>query len=353
MKYQLIVNFIEMKLYINSGLLALLLVMSGCKNAEQKHEKTTIPVRAVTVGSSTVKDRQQYVGTVEEGSSVLLSFASAGTVKTVSAKEGIAVQKGQLLATLDDRTAQSAYHAAKAALDRAVDGYRRAEQVYKKGSMPEVKWIEIQTQLEQAQSMADISQKNWEDCKLYAPQSGIIGDVTIHPGMNVLPYQPIMKVMNVAQLHVKVSIPENEITKIALGQKAKITVAALDNKEYEGIVDERSFTANTLSHSYPVRIRLLGETKGLLPGMVCKVVVSEDSKTVVKEIPNRAIQLDNDGRRFVWVAEHGVAVRKYVTIGDLTRTGVMISSGLEEGEKVITDGIQKISEGTQISVESK
>lgn len=325
------------------------MAFAGCaKKTVKKTEKIEVLVNTVEVVSGSISNAQEYIGTAEEGSSVTLSFNTAGTIKTLSVKEGVAVKKGQLLATLDERTAQSAYNAAKATLDRAKDGYDRAEQVYKRGSMAEVKWIEIQTQLEQAQSMADISKKSLEDCRLYAPVSGVIGNISVEKGMNVLPYQPVFNIMNISQLVIKISIPENEISKIKVGQKVNVAVSALDNAVFEGVVDERGVSADELSHSYPVKIRLNTTPKGLLPGMICKVTFAGDRASEGFEVPNRAVQLDNDGKRFVWVAEDGTAHRKYVTIGDLTRNGVMISSGIEENDHVIVDGISKICEGSKI-----
>lgn len=327
------------------------LFLAGCtKKDVKKGGKAEVPVSVVDVVSGSISDAHEYIGTAEEGSSVTLSFNTAGTIKTLSVKEGVPVKKGQLLATLDERTAQSAYNAAKAALDRAKDGYSRAEQVYRKGSMAEVKWIEIQTQLEQAQSMADISQKSLEDCRLYAPVSGVIGNISVEKGMNVLPYQPVFNIMNISQLAIKINIPENEISKIRIGQKVKVRVSSLDDAVFEGAVDERGVAADELSHSYPVKIRLSRTPKDLLPGMVCKVAFAGGDSSEGFEIPNRAVQLDNDGRRFVWVAEDGTAHRRYVTIGDLTRNGVIISSGIEENEQVITDGISKICEGSKIKI---
>ena len=69
------------------------------------------------------------------------------------------------------------------------------------------------------------------------------------------------------------------------------------------------------------------------------------------EIPNRAVQLTHEGERYVWVANEGVAQRRKVTIADLSRTGVLVSEGLREGDLVVTDGMSKISNGTLVEIE--
>ena len=234
--------------------------------------------------------------------------------------------------------------------ERLADTWIPVREVIAQSVTNEEQAATIIQQLEQAQSMADISQKSLEDCRLYAPVSGVIGNISVEKGMNVLPYQPVFNIMNISQLAIKINIPENEISKIRIGQKVKVRVSSLDDAVFEGAVDERGVAADELSHSYPVKIRLSRTPKDLLPGMVCKVAFAGGNSSEGFEIPNRAVQLDNDGRRFVWVAEDGTAHRRYVTIGDLTRNGVIISSGIEENEQVITDGISKICEGSKIKI---
>jgi multidrug resistance efflux pump len=92
-----------------------------------------------------------------------------------------------MLAVLNSESYQNAWQIALSKLKQAEDTYNRLEPVYQKGSLPEVKFVEIQTGLEQARSMAAISEKNVKDCKLYAPSSGTIGRRMIEPGMSIIP----------------------------------------------------------------------------------------------------------------------------------------------------------------------
>ena len=255
------------------------------------------------------------------------------------------------MAELDDRTARNAYQAAKVTLEQAEDGYKRAESVYKKGSLPEVKWVEIQTQLNQAKSMADICLKNVENCKMYAPQSGTIGNKTVEAGNNVMPFQPVMQLLDMEKISVKVYIPEKEIAQTRVGQKARITVTALDTV-FTGRVREIGVVADPLSHAYPVSIVMDRTPGALLPGMVCKVDIQNDSHSEVGiEVPANAVQLSNDGRNFVWVTDGSKAHKVYVTTGDFTAKGVWITEGLQQGNQVIVEGYQKICENTSIKIQ--
>lgn len=316
----------------------------------EKVEQRVVPVNVVSVESGSYESCREYAGTLEEKTSTSISFETSGRVTSVKVRDGQHVKAGQLLATIDNTTARNAYNAAKAALDRAQDGYNRAKQVYDKGSLPEVKWVEVQTQLDQARSMEEISRKSLEDCNLYAPVDGTVCDKDLEVGMSVGPMIPVMRLVNMQGLYVKASIPEIDINKIHVGDQAKVVIGAMGDTAYNVVVEERNVDADPLAHSYMVRLRIKGSTKGLLPGMVCRVKFASESVEGGFEIPNRGVQLDNDGRRFVWLANDSVAEKRYVAIGNLTATGVIVSQGLEPGDKVIVDGGNKVSTGTKISI---
>ena len=125
----------------------------------------------MTVQSSAEAGTHTYVGTVEESYGSQLSFSQMGTVAEVLVDEGQAVRQGQALATLDKTTVQNTYNIAKSTLDQARDAYNRLNTLYKKGSLPEIKFIEIQTQLAQAEASEKIARKSISDCALHGCRS--------------------------------------------------------------------------------------------------------------------------------------------------------------------------------------
>lgn len=327
------------------------LFLSACnKILNTPEDKVVIPVSIRSITNDTINENQRYVGIVEADKSVALSFEVGGFIKNIYVKEGQKVNKGQLLAEIDDRSALNAYNAAKVTLDRAEDGYKRAESVYKKGGLTEVKWIEIQTQLDQARSITDICKKNLDNCKLYAPLSGTIGNKSVEAGMNVLPSQNVVKILDMNKISIKVNIPEKEIASKNIGQRANISIAALDTV-LEGKISEIGVVADPLSHAYPVNIQVLKPCKKLLPGMVCSVNIQNDNMLGTGiQIPANIVQIDNNGQKFVWTVKDGLAHKSFIKTGEFTTNGVRIIEGLQEGDKVVTEGFHKISERTSVSI---
>ena len=332
--------------------LALLFLVVSCKG--KKEEATAdeaIPVKVETVSTTTATGEHNYVGTVEENTGSSLSFSVMGTVEKVLVTEGQSVSKGQLLAVLNKATLMNTYNAAHSSLKQAQDAYKRLTQLHESGSLPEIKYVEIQTQLQQAEAAESIAKKNLSDCNLYAPFSGVIAKKSIDPGMNVAPGIESLKLVTIDKVNVKVSVPENEIARVKKGATAQVDVAALNHKSFEGKIDEKGVIANPLSHTYEVKVKLNNPHRELMPGMVCEVYISSsDQQQGGILVPNSAIQILDTGERFVWLAKNGKAERRIVGTGELTNQGVVVTSGLSAGDQVIIEGNQKVSEGMKITV---
>lgn len=337
---------------LNFGVLAIVAV--SLTRCESSSEATTtakiIPVKALTVGLSDEAKHRNYVGTAQESFALSLNFAVGGTVEQVLASEGQKVNKGQLLAVLSNSTTQNSYNMSQSTLKQAQDAYNRIEMLYKKGSLPEIKFVEMETDLAKAKAMEAISRKSLEDCKIYAPFTGMIAKRHIEEGQDAMMSTPAFKIVSIDDIDVKVSVPESEIGSIRTGQSATVTVSALDNKQYTGVVNMKGIEANSISHTYDITIRVTNSQSELMPGMVCKVFLQNGGENRKIAIPNKAVQSTPDGQRFVWLADDTIASRRFITIGSLTDYGVTVETGLSEGDKVITEGYNKISEGMKISI---
>ena len=327
------------------------LCLTNC-NHQQKVEPTAkiIPVKVMNIGFSDHLLGRNYVGTIEGSSAVSLAFSGTGTVERVLVTEGERVRKGQLLAVLDGSTAKNAYDVAKSTLHQAQDAYDRLKPLHEKGSLTDIKIIEVETGLEKAKAMEAISKKNVEDCNLYAPMNGVISKRSVEEGVNVMPGLSAFKLVSIEEIDVKVSIPENEINGIRVGQPASLLVSALGNKEYTGAVHQKGVEGNPVSRTYDVRIRMKNTQLELMPGMVCKVYIEQSDKTESIVIPNRTVQISHDNRQFVWLTDGNTAKRQFITVGALNNIGVIVESGLSNGDKLIVEGYQKVSEGMKINI---
>jgi membrane fusion protein, multidrug efflux system len=327
-----------------------LALLAGCTSKYQpKGNDSSVRVKIETVSETDSLNRLDYVGIIEEKSSTALSFSSLGTIQKIFVSEGEYISAGQLLSKLDPTSAQSMLDAATATLKQAQDGYNRLKSVHDKGSLTEVQMVDIETKLEQAQSSYTIAKKNLENCSLYAPVSGVVGEKMAEAGEYSVVGKAILTILDISSVKIRFSVPENEISAIPSDCKSTTTVAALGNKKFEGKKIEKSVKANPVSHTYPVHINLHNPQKELLPGMICKVELTCRDKAKAIVIPIGIIQTTADGQKFVWCEKEGKARRAFVTTGAAKGNGVEITSGLSVNDRIVTDGYQKISEDQKIT----
>lgn len=340
-----------MKLSAYTGIFLSALIWISCSGKKDENQAIrAVPVKVVKVSESSYMNSRNYVGTVEAVSSSSLSFEVMGNVSKVFVTEGENVQKGKLLATLDKATLQNSYNASLASLKEAQDAYNRMKSLYDNGSLPEMKWVEVQSKLQQAVSMEQISRKSLKDAGLYAPFSGVISSKSIEPGMNVMPGIEVMQLADISTVNIKIAVPEKEISRVNKGQQAEVRVGALGDKLFTGVVSEKGIAANPLAHTYEVKIKLNNTSHELMPGMVCKVGVHSHETEAGIVLPNHTVQLQPDGKKFVWVVKGNAASQRMVSTGELTTQGVVITAGLQPGDEVIVSGNQKVSEGTKIAI---
>ena len=339
-------------------LLSVMLLGSSCQQQGGK-SSTKAPTRVKTqvVSPGMVDNAQTYVGIVEEREATAVSFTGMGIIKLMLVNEGQAVSRGQLLAEMDDTQARNLLSGAEAQMNQANDALQRYQMLHDNGSLPEVQWVEIQSKVAQAKSQLEMAKKNLADCRLTAPVSGIIGKKLIGAGETALPSQAVVNILDVSSVKVKVSVPEGDISAIHPTTPSTISVEAVGTTAKGGKI-EKGIEADALTHTYDIRINGANGNRKLLPGMVANVrFVSDGSQAIgSKMIPVTAVQkktvstsLQADGSLFVWtVGKDSTAHRSTVTIGQTQGNYICVIDGLSIGDRIVTEGYQKLSEGTKV-----
>ena len=337
---------------MNAVYLWQILLMAVCLVAcsQKKEQKSTAPLKVKTESAA---DQPQeagtaYVGTVEEATSVAVSFTNMGTVKQICVSEGQRVRKGQLIAEMDKTQAQNTLAMAEASHKQATDALERMRQLHENKSLADMKWVEVQSKVEQAEASLSAAKKMLEDCEIHAPMDGIVGKKWVSAGETALPSQPVLTILDIKTLKVKVSIPEREISSIKPGTTSSISIEAIGDKTLEGGVIEKGVVADALTHTYDIRIALPNPEGDILPGMVAKVYLHANDSIQGMTLPVRSIQQSADGKHFVWVVKGDKAHRKDIAMGKTLGNRIQILSGLDQNDHVITNGYQKVSEGTLV-----
>jgi RND family efflux transporter MFP subunit len=307
-------------------------------------------VKTEIASIATVPDAQTYVGMVEECEGTAVSFTSMGMIKRLLVDEGQVVVKGQLLAEMDDTQARHLLQGAEAQLTQANDAFHRYKMLHDNGSLPEVQWIEIQSKVAQAKSQWEVAKKNLADCRLIAPVSGVVGKRMLGTGETALPSQTVVSILDISTVKVKVAIPESEISDITAHTPTTIQVEAI-GASFPGGTIEKGVQADALTHTYDIRILVENKDRKLLPGMVASVDITTTptSHPEYVMLPVTSVQKNTDGSLFVWtIDKENIAHRTIVGVGHTQGNRIAIVKGLEAHQRIVTEGYQKLSEGTTV-----
>lgn len=341
---------------ILSGIFGLTVVFSGCSNHDKPTPQGAIRVDVEVVGATAdTNSGRKYSGTVESADASTISFSVPGTISKIYVTDGQKVTKGQLLAQIKSESLVNSRNIAQAELEEARDAYRRLKKLHDADALPDIKWVEIQAKLKQAENAAALAERAVGDASVYSPINGYISQKFANEGQTVVPAEPIVKVVNLSNLQVAISVPENEISLFGPETTAKATFENPGNISVDGKIGHKGVVADPLTRSYSVKFDIDNPGGAILPGMTGSVTVEGlAGDTVAADhaeitLPSQAVLLASDNSRFVWTVVNGKAQRKTVVADELSANGVTVKSGLARGDTVIVAGMQKVGTGTPVT----
>jgi len=325
----------------------------GCQTRKAPLEATVsaIPVVTGIVKKMSVGDEISLSGNIEGYKTVRLGFLVAGKIDYITVGEGEFVSKGQLISSLDPASYNIAKEIADAQVGQVQDEYNRLKVMHDSNSLSESDFSKITFGLRQALAQQKLHTKNLADTRLYSPIQGVllkklaeVGEIT---GIGI----PLFVVSDIRKIKVSAFIPESELHKIKLGQKAEVKVSSLSDV-YEGKITEVGSAADAATRAFSVKIEIDNPRMLIRPGMIAEVTITPEKQNEVLAVPVGSILHDYNNQSFVFAVDtvKGCAVRRDVTPGKLIDVNIEIESGLSEGEIIVTGGQQKLVDRSPIKI---
>jgi len=341
--------------------LSLFLTLSvlGCKENTEMREIEPVSVRVTTIGEDGISGQLNslsYSGTIRADKIVNLTFQVSGTVEQIPVSSGEYVEKGQLIAEIDETTYRNQYNAQNAQLQLAKENYERINEVYRKGSIAEIKMLEARSNYEQARSAAQAVYQNIKHTQIYAPISGHLGEILMEAGDVANPGQPVARIMNIEVVKAVLSVPDAEISNFDTGERAVVTIDALGSEKFEGSLDEISISSSVGSPVHTVTISIENPDGRIRPGMTASISFPNKTREPGAQqqiiIPERSIYVTETGTRFVYLVDlqGNVAVQQQVETGKLMDNGIQVNSGLKKGDLLVTSGYHKLTNNTPVTI---
>ncbi|MFH1776582.1 MAG: efflux RND transporter periplasmic adaptor subunit [Candidatus Omnitrophota bacterium] len=327
--------------------------------------KRGLSIKAYKTSKTVFEDLLPAVGSIKGNVEVKLSMETQGIVETFNFREGEHIKTGEIIAQLVQKDAllkidytQKKLKAAMANLSSQEKKLKMFEKLYEIGAVNMLKLEEVKTettmayhQMETAQVELETAEYELAKTKLVAMRDGILGTKEVEPGELVTPYTKMATLMDVNYVNAEVGVVERDITKVKLGQIAKVYVDAYTDTSFEGIIDQLLPVIGEKTRTLTVRIRV-DNTRGMLkPGMFVRGDIILYEKANVFKIPRVAMKKIDERIMVYVVDEETNTVKERLIKTDYASTDFAeVVAGLQEGELVAITDVEQLVDGTPVQI---
>lgn len=209
--------------------------------------------------------------------------------------------------------------------------------------------LEANNQTKEIEAQEELSALTQVENGITAEFNGVVTEMNAVEGASVADGTQLLKLESTEDVSVKISVTKYDLDKIAIGQKAAVTIGA---KTYEGEVSKINKMAEKNSSGAAVvgtEIKITNPDSDVYLGVEAKVVISTAQEKDAVIVPVGAVNVDMDGE-FVYVVENNILVKKPVVTGISSDTMVQITEGVTEGEQLVTEVTTGLQEGMTVAV---
>lgn len=297
-------------------------------------------------------DRIDAIGVAKARLSVTLTSQTTEIATKIFFRSGDHVKQGQVLAQLKTDEQEAAVVNAQAALAKAKSDYDRWTALSAKGFAPAAQVDLYKSTYLQAKASLAGAQSRLRDRVIRAPFSGVIGLSDAAPGMLITPGTPIATLDDLGAVEVDFDVPERYAGVVGEGTPIAAAADAYPGQAFDGRIARIDTRVRPDTRSITARAQFTNPGERLKPGMLLKVTI-ERGQRMALAAPEAAVQFETD-RPFVYaVASAGgrtVAQQKTVVVGARQGGWIEILGGLEPGERIVADGLNRIQPNQPLKV---
>ena len=331
---------------------------------EEPVEVTTFTVKEINQNDTSASSILDASGYVVARRRATVSSKMTGKVMEVFVEEGMYVEKGQLLAQLDDSTLVADLNYSLSQLNEAKRVYNRTKELAKDQLASQASLDAAEAALEGFDALADVRKQMVADMKILAPFSGVVVYKAAQPGEMISPVSAgggftktgICTIVDMDSLEVEVDVNEAFINRVIAGQPAVANLNAYPKWDIPAKVIAIIPTADRNKATVKVRIALLEKDERVLPDMGARVsflrkvekVEKQDKKEGVM-IPLNAVGEINNAS-YVLIVSNGKLKLSGVVVADETSNYARVTSGLATGSKVVARFDYELEDNQKVTI---
>ncbi len=339
-------------LLVAAATVATLLVAGCTTKAQPTPQSAATPVRVAPVTMSAGALPISAVGTLEPATSSRLSFKVGGPIARLYADEGDRVRSGQLLAELASDEIDAAVRQAEAALEKARRDAERMERLYRDSVVTLAQFQDAQTGFDVAESAHTSATFNQRYARIVAPASGRVLHRQVEQGELVAPGATVFEIGLDARMIVRTSLTDRDVVRVQNGGSVAVTFDALPGQTFDGRIVRVAESANERTGAFDVEVEVASPSRTLRSGFIARLEIAPGESDSLATIPPEALVRAEGRTGTVYVLDdaRNAASERHVTIAGLSGDKLVIASGLEGGEQVVTDGAPYLTDDAPVTI---
>lgn len=333
----------------------LLVAAASCRRgggaAEGRQGTAPLPVEVVVAEKHRVTVPLRETGQLTAKSRIKLSFKTGGLIAKITVDDGATVKKGDLLASLDLSEIEARVREASLAYDKAVRDYRRVYNLYR-DSVATLEQLEhIRTARDIAWNNLRIARFNLKHSVIRAPADGKILRRLAESGEMIAPGYPVLLFASTDRAWVvRCHVPDRDIVRIGPGDSATVLFDAWPGRLFPGTVTATGTAADPYTNTWETEITLAPAAIRLVAGLIANVRIWPSAGEEAVTLPFRALRGGDRMQGEIWLVREGKAVLSEVTITTLLDSLLVVSSGLQPGDTVVTNGLEDLVPGAPVTI---
>ncbi len=342
-------------------MLASTIILFGCGTSAEDAVKEKIPVEVMPVKLGNVIQSIKYTGDIEAEFEVKVFSKVPDRIEKYYVDEGQYISKGAPIARIFATTIEAALDAARAQEANIKVEFERAERLNRENVMSAQQFDLIKTQYEAAKANLTSASSVMRDATVPAPISGIIGKRYYENGDMANMAVPLVSIVQMERVKTTLDATEEDMGKLALGQKAYVTVRSYPDHKFAGEIVKISPVLDPLTRMASVEVLLDNKEKLLKPGMYAEIEVITGILENVMVVPRTATienttLEDNDGKQqvvknyFVYVVDNSMALQKKLEVMYVNHLSLAVKTGIQIGDTLVVTGQNNLRDSSAVAI---
>ncbi|MBX7258302.1 MAG: efflux RND transporter periplasmic adaptor subunit [Candidatus Hydrogenedentes bacterium] len=320
------------------------------KAATENHAVKIPNVNIEVLKNTTLEDTLRLTGTVEAWKEVMLSAEIGGKIEAKNIEEGDHVKEGQVLFQIDTESIRAAYDQAEAQFRLAKQDFDRTQRLVDRG-------VAAQQNKDSAVANRDVTEASLRSLQIQlnksivkAPFDAIVDRIFMEKDEFTDTGKPLVRLVQLDRVKVKVGVPERDVLKFKVGDKVKIALDAMPDRDFDGVISKMTPTADPTTHTFLTEVEVGNAEAVIKPGMIARAELVRGVYPDTIVIPIFASALLDD-KRVVFVEENGNAVVRQIETGVVKGSSVQVTAGLKAGDHLIVVGQHDVRPGEPVKVQ--